>query len=100
MTKVQSLAKRIFEGCAGNTQGFPLGTQKLTLAACSLGQRDRGLGFGSNSLNGVRRGLRDAEKGVAVQDVAAHWGFWHLGQFAQDYKRLFGELPSTTLRHP
>ena len=51
-------------------------------------------------LNGVRRGLRDAAKGVTVQDVAAHWGFWHLGQFAQDYKRLFGELPSTTLRHP
>jgi AraC family ethanolamine operon transcriptional activator len=51
-------------------------------------------------LNGVRRGLRDAAKGVMVQDVAAHWGFWHLGQFAQDYKRLFGELPSTTLRHP
>ena len=51
-------------------------------------------------LNGVRRGLRDAAKGVTVQDVAAHWGFWHLGQFAQDYKRLFDELPSTTLRHP
>lgn len=51
-------------------------------------------------LNGVRRGLRHAAKGVTVQDVAAHWGFWHLGQFAQDYKRLFGELPSTTLRQP
>jgi len=51
-------------------------------------------------LNGVRRVLRHAEKGVTVQDVAAHWGFWHLGQFAQDYRRLFGELPSTTLRQP
>jgi AraC-like DNA-binding protein len=100
MIKLQSIAKRICEGCAGNTQGFPLGTQKHTFTACSLGQYDRILNFGSNHLIGVLRGLRDAAKGVTVQDVAAHWGFWHLGQFAQDYKRLFGELPSTTLRHP
>lgn len=47
-------------------------------------------------LNGVRRELR-AGCG-AVQDVAARWGFWHLGQFSRDYKRQFGELPSHTLR--
>jgi AraC family transcriptional regulator, ethanolamine operon transcriptional activator len=50
-------------------------------------------------LNGVRRELkavRDAHTGV--QDVATRWGFWHLGQFSLDYKRQFGELPSTTLR--
>lgn len=47
-------------------------------------------------LNGVRRELR-AGSG-AVQDVAARWGFWHLGQFSRDYKRQFGELPSHTLR--
>lgn len=49
-------------------------------------------------LNGVRRALRQAEAGMTVQDIASHWGFWHLSQFAQDYKRLFGELPSATLR--
>lgn len=49
-------------------------------------------------LNGARRGLRDAALGTTVQDVASHWGFWHLGQFALDYKQLFGELPSCTLR--
>jgi AraC family ethanolamine operon transcriptional activator len=48
-------------------------------------------------LNGVRRALRNAQPGSTVQDLAAQWGFWHLSQFAQDYKRLFGELPSTTL---
>lgn len=48
-------------------------------------------------LNGVHRNLRQAGPGTTVQDVAAHWGFWHLSQFAQDYKRLFGELPSQTL---
>ncbi|HSW07311.1 helix-turn-helix domain-containing protein [Aquabacterium sp.] len=50
-------------------------------------------------LNGVRRGLkRSAGSGVCVQDMAAHWGFWHLGDFSADYKRQFGELPSETLR--
>ena len=34
---------------------------------------------------------------VTIQDIASHWGFWHLGQFAQDYRHLFGELPSDTL---
>ncbi|MFO1218227.1 MAG: helix-turn-helix domain-containing protein [Burkholderiaceae bacterium] len=47
-------------------------------------------------LNGVRRELRRGE--APVQDVAARWGFWHLGQFSLDYKRQFGELPSATLK--
>jgi AraC family ethanolamine operon transcriptional activator len=33
-----------------------------------------------------------------VQNPAATWGFWHLGHFVTDYKQMFGELPSTTLR--
>lgn len=48
-------------------------------------------------LNGVRRGLREAGPGATVQDVAARWGFWHLGQFSLDYKKHFFELPSETL---
>jgi AraC family ethanolamine operon transcriptional activator len=49
-------------------------------------------------LNGVRRALRlAARQGLGVHDVAARWGFWHQGQFAGDYKRQFGELPSATL---
>ena len=32
-----------------------------------------------------------------VNDIASHWGFWHMGQFAADYRKLFGELPSETL---
>ena len=34
-----------------------------------------------------------------VTDVAMRWGFTHLGRFAADYKRWFGESPSDTLRH-
>lgn len=48
----------------------------------------------SSRLNAVRRLLR---RGVGVGDAANAWGFWHMGQFAADYRRLFGELPSETL---
>jgi len=50
-------------------------------------------------LSGVRRDLRRAEAGVKIADVANRWGFWHLGQFAADYRRQFCELPSETLAH-
>lgn len=50
-------------------------------------------------LNGVRRDLKSAARPAdSVQDIAARWGFWHLGHFVTDYKRMFGELPSETLR--
>lgn len=32
-----------------------------------------------------------------VKSVALSHGFWHLGQFAQDYRNAFGEAPSATL---
>ena len=32
-----------------------------------------------------------------VSDVANSWGFWHMGQFAADYRKTFNELPSDTL---
>jgi AraC family ethanolamine operon transcriptional activator len=55
-------------------------------------------------LNGVRRMLKTADpQRHSVQDIAARWGFWHLSHFANDYRRMFGELPSETLRgsaHP
>ena len=55
-------------------------------------------------LNGVRRMLKSADPQChSVQDIAARWGFWHLSHFANDYRRMFGELPSETLRgsaHP
>ena len=50
-------------------------------------------------LNSVRRELRSANPATTqVQDVAARWGFWHLSHFASDYRAMFGELPSDTLR--
>ena len=50
-------------------------------------------------LNGVRRDLRRADSAKAtITDLATRWGFWHMSQFAADYHRLFGELPSETRR--
>lgn len=50
-------------------------------------------------LNAVRRALQNLQQQMSISEVATHWGFWHLSQFAVDYKRLFGESPSQTLSH-
>ena len=47
-------------------------------------------------LSAVRTGLLRSPPESLVTDIANHWGFWHLGQFANDYSNLFGELPSET----
>ena len=50
-------------------------------------------------LNAVRAELRDlAREDETIARVAGRWGFWHMSQFAVDYRKLFGELPSDTLR--
>ncbi|KIP98404.1 MULTISPECIES: helix-turn-helix domain-containing protein [Pseudomonas] len=49
-------------------------------------------------LNAVHRQLRQGNGTDSVQAVAANWGFWHLSRFATDYRQLFGERPSDTLR--
>jgi len=50
-------------------------------------------------LNGVRRALKRANpQRDSVADIAAGWGFWHLSHFSAEYKKMFDELPSETLR--
>jgi AraC family ethanolamine operon transcriptional activator len=54
--------------------------------------------FQACRLNAVRQELKAAAAGTAtVREVAQRWGFWHTGEFAAAYRRLFGELPSQTL---
>ena len=49
-------------------------------------------------LNRVKKALQfSAPKTISINKVAEQHGFWHMGQFAGDYKKLFGELPSETL---
>ncbi len=50
-------------------------------------------------INGVHRQLINADPSITkINDVANLWGFWHMGQFAADYRRLLGELPMETLK--
>ncbi|WP_018192086.1 MULTISPECIES: AraC family transcriptional regulator [unclassified Leifsonia] len=50
-------------------------------------------------LQRVHDDLESAEPGsTRVTEVAARWGFVHLGRFAAAYQREFGERPSDTVR--
>ena len=52
------------------------------------------------TLHQVRSALKAADPSLAtVTQVATQFGVWELGRFARDYRNLFGELPSATLRH-
>lgn len=53
----------------------------------------------SVKLNKVKKELTSVSfKKSIISDVANQWGFWHMGKFAKDYRQLFGELPSETVK--
>lgn len=76
------------------------GTSRRTLESAFLDQ----YGFGPAAFM-KRRRLADARRVlqaadprlVRVSDIMEDLGFAHVGQFAADYRRVFGELPSETL---
>jgi AraC family ethanolamine operon transcriptional activator len=47
----------------------------------------------------VYKGLRnfEAQDCESIIELAGIHGFWHMGQLAADYRRIYGELPSETL---
>ena len=49
-------------------------------------------------LDRVHADLLDNPSRLLVQSVAARWGFFHFGRFAEQYRRKFGVLPSETAR--
>jgi AraC family ethanolamine operon transcriptional activator len=50
-------------------------------------------------LNAARNDLLFGQYGTEqVATIAVGWGFTHMGQFSADYRRMFGENPSKTLR--
>lgn len=50
-------------------------------------------------LHAVRQALIDSDYENNVSQVATEFGFYELGRFAAEYRRLFGELPSVTRTH-
>ncbi|HET6894678.1 MAG TPA: helix-turn-helix domain-containing protein [Candidatus Baltobacteraceae bacterium] len=48
-------------------------------------------------LNAVRRRLEETRGNARIFDVAADYGFWHMGHFSTDYKRMFGMTASETV---
>lgn len=50
-------------------------------------------------LNSVRHVLQaSCSETDTVLGIANRFGFWHMGHFSRDYKQLFGESPSETLK--
>ncbi|NEQ66553.1 MAG: helix-turn-helix domain-containing protein [Symploca sp. SIO2D2] len=50
-------------------------------------------------LNAVRRRLKLSNpENCSIEALANRFGFWNAGHFAKDYRVMFGELPSKTLR--
>jgi AraC family transcriptional regulator, ethanolamine operon transcriptional activator len=50
-------------------------------------------------LHGVHRALKASNSdSTMVLNIANQFGFWSAGHFARDYKTMFGELPSETLK--
>ncbi|WP_052310964.1 helix-turn-helix domain-containing protein [Rubrivivax gelatinosus] len=48
-------------------------------------------------LERVRADLLDGSQPRSVSRIAMHWGFAHMGQFAERYRSAYGEAPSATL---
>lgn len=86
---IADIADRVGMSVRAIQQGFrtELGTTPMTYL------RDR-------RLERAREELTDAipADGVTVTQIAEHWGFTHLSNFAVLYRKRWGESPSATLR--
>jgi len=49
-------------------------------------------------LHHARQALKHAKAGETVTSICMRFGVWDIGRFAMQYRRLFGVLPSQTLR--
>jgi AraC-like DNA-binding protein len=78
-----------------------LGVSERLLRACCSEHLRMGLShfLRLRRMQQVHRALRGGNTDTArVSDVAERYGFRDLGRFASDYRALYGELPSATLR--
>ncbi|UAJ73374.1 helix-turn-helix domain-containing protein [Synechocystis sp. PCC 7339] len=49
-------------------------------------------------LHAIHRVLKSADPDTTIVSLMHKFGFWHAGRFSLDYKKLFGESPSETLK--
>ena len=49
-------------------------------------------------LQAVHDELKQLGPGETITRIAYKWGFSHMGNFAKDYQKMFGELPSETIQ--
>ena len=52
----------------------------------------------SRRLHALRRALLAETGGAGVAEVASRFDYWHMGKLAGDYRAIFSELPSETLK--
>jgi len=48
-------------------------------------------------LNAAHRKLRASGGNTAILEIAADYGFWHMGHFSSDHKHMFGMTPSEAI---
>jgi AraC family ethanolamine operon transcriptional activator len=46
----------------------------------------------------VRQQIIRSDPEELIADIANRWDFWHMGRFAAEYRKQFGQLPSETSR--
>lgn len=47
-------------------------------------------------MEGARKDILSRESDQAISAIAMEWGFFHLGRFSVNYKKIYGESPSET----
>lgn len=98
-------ARAYLRGNVGEAIGLPdlcaaaSASERTVRNACEIITGEAPMAFlRAMRLNQVRRALLNAQNPVTVTEIGMRCGFLHLPQFSKDYRQLFGELPSETIR--
>ena len=92
---------RIFSGWTGSRAWAKFARRDRLLRECCREQLRMGPSqyLSLRRMQQVHRALRSQNRETArVSEIAERYGIRDLGRFASDYRALYGELPSTTLR--
>lgn len=99
--EVEEIA-RIFAGKRLNLSDIykkaSVGPEMIRFAFRAVHRRSPRSFLHDQRLRAVRTELRRATSGTTVTRIATTYGFVELGRFAAQYRAMFGENPSATLR--